>query len=291
MSKNQDGEKYLIINADDFGMCHAANQAVINLFNDKLITSASIMPVCPWFMEAAVYAAEKRADVGAHLTFTSEWKSYRWRSLSGAGSLNDKDGYMPRTCPEFEQKADRAEVLKEIQRQLDVFSDNNVEITNIDNHMGSLYGLNSGKSFIPDILDICSEKKLPFRFPRFFPSEREKALPEEVLKDCRKIVDLAEEKGVALIDYLIEYPFHLTPDENYESYKRMIIGLLRQLSSGISELYIHPAVECEEIQAVNPSWEKRVMEYRVLYEDQVQNVISAEGIRLIPWSEVGRCRE
>ena len=46
-------DKYLIINADDFGMCHSANVAVSDLFtNGGCITSATIMAPCAWAKEA-----------------------------------------------------------------------------------------------------------------------------------------------------------------------------------------------------------------------------------------------
>jgi chitin disaccharide deacetylase len=38
--------KYLIINADDFGMCHAMNAATIGLLEDNLISSATLMAPC-----------------------------------------------------------------------------------------------------------------------------------------------------------------------------------------------------------------------------------------------------
>ena len=41
-------ERYLIINADDFGMCHAGNLAVFDLLQKGGITSATIMAPCPW---------------------------------------------------------------------------------------------------------------------------------------------------------------------------------------------------------------------------------------------------
>ena len=39
-------DKYLIINADDFGMCRAANLAVMDLLKSGSITSSTIMAPC-----------------------------------------------------------------------------------------------------------------------------------------------------------------------------------------------------------------------------------------------------
>ena len=37
----------LIINADDFGMCHSYNQAVFDLLENERISTATLMPVTP----------------------------------------------------------------------------------------------------------------------------------------------------------------------------------------------------------------------------------------------------
>ena len=41
-------DKYLIINADDFGMCRSANLAVMDLLKSGSITSSTIMAPCAW---------------------------------------------------------------------------------------------------------------------------------------------------------------------------------------------------------------------------------------------------
>ena len=71
-------DKYLIINADDFGMCRAANLAVMDLLKSGSITSSTIMAPCPWAYEACQFAKKNpQFAIGVHLTFTSEWATYR----------------------------------------------------------------------------------------------------------------------------------------------------------------------------------------------------------------------
>ena len=288
VKKLSSNDRFLIINADDFGMCHSANKAIMQMYKDGVITSSSLMPVCPWCEEAMEFAEETQVDIGVHLTFTSEWQYYKWGALTKGASLQEATGYMPSDCRSVEEFAKKEEVVKEMWSQIDKLREANLNITNIDNHMGSLYGLSMGRSFIPEIFDICQELDLPFRFPKNFPQERMVGMPEAIIQGCEMIKQLAAQKGVKLIDYLIEYPFHMGAGEDYASFKAMIKDKIRHLNAGISELYVHPSVESEEIKRVNPSWEKRVYEYRVFYEDDVQNVIREEGIELIPWSYVRR---
>ena len=68
--------RYLIINADDFGMCSSANEAIFDLFRSGCLKSSTVMIPCPAAREAVKFAAENpQYAVGVHLTTTNEWKS------------------------------------------------------------------------------------------------------------------------------------------------------------------------------------------------------------------------
>src|SRR5690348_7901159 len=86
--------KLLIIHADDLGFAHSADAASFDALNSGAITSASIMMPTPWVTEVAAYAkAQPDADLGLHLTLTSEWETYRWDGLAPTDkvpSLYDK---------------------------------------------------------------------------------------------------------------------------------------------------------------------------------------------------------
>lgn len=71
-------ERYLIINADDFGLCESMNQAICELFRLGAITSSSILSPAPMAMNACRYAKEGSFPVGVHWTLFSEWKEECW---------------------------------------------------------------------------------------------------------------------------------------------------------------------------------------------------------------------
>lgn len=280
----------LIIHADDFGMCHAANRATMDLLDGGYITSASIMPVCPWFREAAAYSANRKdLDIGAHLTFTSEWSDYRWAGISGcvhAPSLHEGSGWFFRDCKSFQLAAVESEIAEEIDLQIARLHDAGVALTHIDNHMGSLYGMETGNSWLPLVFQRCADLHVPFRLPRVFEDNRIRVLSEPVKDALKDLADRAEGMGIPLIDRLVEYPFHLQQGETYETYRDMVAGLLGGLRPGISELYIHPSVDSDEIRAINPSWVKRVWEYQVFKDPEIQSLIRDLRIDLISWRDL-----
>lgn len=47
-------DRLLIVNADDFGMCHANNLAIQQLFEEGAISSSTLMFPCGWAKEAAI---------------------------------------------------------------------------------------------------------------------------------------------------------------------------------------------------------------------------------------------
>lgn len=96
--------KLLILNADDVGLAHAEDAATFEALDHKFVTSATAMVPAPWFTEVAAYAnAHPAADLGLHLTLTSEWRDYRWGPVSSraVGSLTGPDGAFFATAREF----------------------------------------------------------------------------------------------------------------------------------------------------------------------------------------------
>lgn len=281
-------ERLLIVNADDFGMCHAANEAIELLLSEGAISSATVMMPCAWAKEAVDWSVQHPAmDVGVHLTFTSEWQRYKWGPVHRqrpVHSLLTTEGYFPADCKTFEEQAIEEQVKDEIISQLELAMKLGLKPTHLDNHMGSLYGLATGKHFLQVVLELCARYQLPFRLPRRIPSGQE--VPPEMVAKSEQLSQFADQLGVVIIDDLVGLPFQLKQEETYASFKQEMVALLRGLRPGVSELIIHPALVTEELKAIHPHWEKRGWEYAIFRDADVQAELKAEGIRMINWKQL-----
>jgi predicted glycoside hydrolase/deacetylase ChbG (UPF0249 family) len=100
------GERYLIVNADDFGQSAGVNLGIIKAHEDGIVTSASLMVRWPAADEAAAYGREHPTfSIGLHVDL-GEWiyREEKWTPLYQVVSMDD-----PRT------------VAAEVDRQLATF--------------------------------------------------------------------------------------------------------------------------------------------------------------------------
>ncbi|MDF2560065.1 MAG: hypothetical protein K0R99_1511 [Microbacterium sp.] len=285
------GARAIILNADDFGMCHAANTAIVDLLTAGRIDSTTVMVPCSWSPEALAFAASRTdLDVGVHLVLTSEWRRYRWRPLTGTGtSLVDADGFFPVDVATVERSATDDDVAAELSAQLQAALAAGVDVTHLDNHMGSVYGLVTGHDFLRPVFELAARHGLPFRLPRTMDGVGEDAALQAQLDDAAAAADAS---GVVIIDRLWSHPFELLregePDEEtYEQVRDGFIALLRAVPAGVTEIYLHPMIDDDELRAaVDFSAAKRGYELRLLTDPAVLQAIEDEALVRIGWRDL-----
>lgn len=91
--------RLLILNVDDFGMCHSMNLAAMKMLREGIATSTTLMAPCPWAVHAVALLKENPGlHFGVHLTVISEQPRYRWGPLAShdtVPTLLDQDGFFP----------------------------------------------------------------------------------------------------------------------------------------------------------------------------------------------------
>ena len=293
-------DKYLIINADDFGMCRSHNIATKELLLSGAVTSATVMAPCPFARDAVSFAVNNpELSVGVHLTTTSEWTDYKWGPLSKkAPSITDEKGCFFKSSAEFAERAEPREVEDELSAQIETLLSMGLRPSHLDNHMGSLYGITNGDfTLLTLAIKIAGRYGLPFRFPRvitanaFTNGTLDIKIPESTVRSLLdSFAAFADSEGVHTPDYLIPGDWRGEQDRSYESYREYIFELYKTFDNGITETYIHPALESDEIKAITPFWHRRVWEYRLFSDPKTQEYLKSLGIKLISYRDVKKIR-
>ena len=270
-------ERFLILNADDFGMCHSTNEAINTLLTEGSITSASLMMTCPWTLEAVnLIKKNPSMDIGVHFTHTAEWNVYKWGPLkSNMNTLVDENGYFPADTHTVVNYADPEQLREEAISQMEFAIALGLDPTNIDNHMGSMHHV------MDILLDLCERYQLPLRYAKQGHSFRTQANHEE-------IVALAEKKGIQLPDYIEMLPFFAPGGKEpaYQITKEAAINCICSLKPGVTELVFHPSLDTNELKAITETWPMRRFEFDVFRDKEIQELLRSEDIRLIHWRDL-----
>jgi predicted glycoside hydrolase/deacetylase ChbG (UPF0249 family) len=262
--------KLLILNADDLGSCHSANVGVFECLATGTVTSATLMVPCPWAREAS--SRYRGEDVGVHLTVTAEFELYRWGPITHAPSLLGGDGGFPRTIEDMWDHADLDEVRRECRAQIERAILWGFDVSHLDAHMGAL-------QLRPEFFDVYLDLALDFGLPLRMVSPSAEA---HIGFPARSV---AAEAGAVFTDYL-----RLVPGVGSRQTFEKDLATLRP---GVTEMFLHPAVESAELQSLaSDDWESRVDDHRMIcHENWVADAIKDAGATLIgyrPLRELAR---
>ncbi|HPQ70674.1 MAG TPA: polysaccharide deacetylase family protein [bacterium] len=221
--------KLLLINADDAGMCHAANLGTIRALEAGMVKSTTVMAPCPWVPEITVFLrANPQFHCGIHLAVTSEWDDYRWGPVAGrerVPSLLDAEGYFFRSEADFFAQAKHEEVEIEFRAQVERVLALGLQPTHLDSHMGAYH-------WDEDIFQIA--KRLA----------REFGLTMRIGYNPRRLI--MRQEGWAVVDRLW-FDTYDVPIGQRKSYYE---GFLEQCEPGVTELVIHCGVASDELTAI-----------------------------------------
>jgi predicted glycoside hydrolase/deacetylase ChbG (UPF0249 family) len=276
----QSQEKLLMVHADDSGMCHSANVATIEALKHGMVVSTSIMMPCAWVPEMAEYArANTQADLGLHLTLTSEWKRYRWRPVAPAASvpgLLDADGYLHRDVRAVAAKASAKEVETEVRAQIALARQYGIAFTHLDSHMGTLFAR-------PDYFEVYTrvarETGVPCMLPKPTPELAREMANYPVTP---AMIEAAHKTGLPYLDRLVTGVPGRTVAERAESYRKF----LQELRPGTTKLIVHLAMNDDEIKAITGNWEQRYADFKFFTDPATRALMEQLGIRTITYREL-----
>lgn len=265
--------KLLILHADDLAAAHSIDVASFAGLENGAVTSASIMVPSPWIAEVAAYArAHPNADLGLHLTLTSEWETYRWGSVESAdkvSSLLDAAGTFPNDEKVVAAKAKPVEVEREIRAQINRALSLGIHPTHLDSHMGSLF---TTPELIATYVKVAHEYHLPFL-----------AIKGSALA--------APQAGITPRDVVLDALIIAGEQVPRDQWKAFYLNAINNLKPGLTEIIVHLGHDDSELQAVmvnhepyGSAWRQR--DYDVMTSPEFKKALQDNHVILVTWKEL-----
>jgi chitin disaccharide deacetylase len=256
--------RVLIINADDFGMYHAINAAVVQSIEDGIASSCSLMVPCPWALHAMQLLHERpEIPFGIHLTLVCDTNHYRWGPLTArheVPSLLDPEGelFTPAGIPDLLARARLDEVEVEFRAQVEAVIGAGLSPTHLDWHCLA----DGGRDDILDLtVALAGEYGLAVRV---------------WLEPGRQRM---RRRGLPVVDHDFLDSFALDLPGKSARYAR----LLRDLPAGLSEWAVHPGLGDAESRAIDSGWRVRQTDLAFLMSPEAREILRREQIIVIDY--------
>jgi hypothetical protein len=277
------GKKVLLLHMDDLGMCKEANDAgKFYIENDYILSGAVMMP-CEYAVPFVEWAKNAlKADIGVHLTLTSEWKTWRWPPLTDAEKvpgLIDPDGKMWRSVREVVMNASPEEVEMEIRAQIDKMLALGLKPTHIDTHMGTLYG---SPEFLKVFLKVAEEYKIPANAIDLSNPKVAAFYSAEGYPVNEDVIGMLGNYNLPHLDNFGSVP----KGDTYEEVKNNFYKLVNALDPGLTEIIFHPSFETENMKTITGSWQQRAWEAEMFADPEMIRFFEENDIVLTTWREV-----
>ncbi len=276
--------RVVIVHAAQLGGCYASNQAAQSGFEQGAMTSAAVMPPAPWFGEFAEwYARHPDHDVGLALTMNSQRTHLRWGPImprTEVPSLVDADGFLWPRVFQTALNADREEVAREVEAQIQRARIAGVRPGHFALHLGALISR-------PDLAEVYLEAARKYWIPAVIIE-----LTPDQIEQFRKMgfplsnemIELIRAYPLPKLDNLVFSP----AAESYDKKRQMLFALLDDLQSGITQINFAPAVETEALKRIDPDWQQRVWDARLLADPALPARMAKLKITRTDWKEIMR---
>lgn len=257
--------RLLIINADDFGMCHSINEAIIGVLQEGLVHSTSLMVPCPWALHAMHFLTDHpEIAFGIHLTVISDPEFYRWGPLTPIDevpTLVDQSGYFYNfeAMPSFlaQVKLDQLEI--EFRAQIEAVLAAGLKPSHIDWHA---LRIGCRTDIFEMMIQLAKEYRLALR-----------AVGQSMIEKLQCL-------SLPAIDHDFLDSYHVDPRIKPSYY----VERLHELPAGLSEWAIHPGIDNTELLTIEPVGNHvRQVDFDFFVSPQAKETIEKEGIIIIDY--------
>ncbi len=265
--------RVLIIHADDFGMMHSVNRAIMLALENGWVTSASVMVPCPWYPEVVTWAhAHPHADLGIHLVLNSEWPTLRWGPVAPVDevpSLLDPDGYFFND-PSLFTHVKMTQVELELETQIDKAQAEGLHISHLDSHMIALITTRH-------LFDVYERLGHDYDLPIPLVKNGSYRMPQGVKPAANALA----------LDNVITMDPGVSKRDWFNWYKKS----LSALKPGVYELIVHLAYDDAEMRAAtvnHPDWGAawRQQDLDMVRSPQFRQFLRDQKFILVNWKQL-----
>jgi hopanoid biosynthesis associated protein HpnK len=271
-------KRRLVVNADDFGLSHSVNQAVIRAHRDGILTTASLMVNEPGFDEAVKLAKENpKLGVGLHLTLLLGHSALLPEKIPGLVNSRGEFSNSPVGVgmSYFFKRGLREQLRAEIRAQFEKFHATALPLDHINGHLHLHLHPVIFKILMEDADKLgirhlrltrdCLARSRRMSSGRWFYRVSHAAIYEWLSSRAREPLHLRGIKHTQITFGLLQ---DSRVDEEY------LLKLLPELPSGDSELYSHPSLD------------EFKHEFDALVGPRVKELVKKLGIELIRYQDL-----
>lgn len=241
-------DRFLIINADDFGLSAGVNRAIMEAHRFGTVTSATLMVNLPGFAEAVQLAlATPTLGVGLHFNLT-----YGRPVAPGdqVTSLIDERGNFTGNHKIWHQQ----DVLTELEVQWERIRSTGIPITHLDAH----HNIHHYQVVCNPMVALALQEKIPMR---------------------KKTGNVSSQYPLTTHKFIGETYFikHGTTK---------LIKQLKSLKQGVTELNCHPGYVDKDLQEISPWTSVREAELKVFTSSKVLRTIRKLKVNMVNFSHL-----
>jgi chitin disaccharide deacetylase len=275
---NRQGIRRLVVNADDFGLSHSVNEAVIRAHRDGILTSASLMVNEPGFGEAVKLAKENpQLGVGLHLTLLMGRSALPPEKIPGLVNVRGKfpDHPIRAGMKYFFKRGLRAQLRAEIHAQFEKFHSTGLTLDHVNGHLHLhlhpvIFGILMEDAEKLGIRHLrltrdCLSRSRKTSQGRWSYRVSHAAIYEWLSRRAREPLRRRGIKHAQISFGLLQ---NARVDEDY------VLKLLPELPEGDSELYSHPSLDNFK------------HEFDALISPRVKELVKQLGIELIRYPDL-----
>lgn len=243
------GEKYLIIDADDFGITLDVSQAIIETIQKGVVTSTNVLATTEQVSASLKYAKEQGLKkMGIHLNLDIGESLYYKRPIEYIQTFKKRSEYIQMVENEFFE-------------QIEYVINNGIMLTHITSHKGIL----SDESLIESLIQLAKQYDVPVR--RLKNQQLNKRLKQSQVK----MVDQQWINGA---------------DQPYS--KKVIKKMFEKGRRGqISEMICHPGRVSEELKKLTSMTFQRENERKLFTKPSIRDMIKEAGYTLVSYDILG----